>query len=228
MKKIILSFFCFWAVGASYAQKVSFLLFFLGLFVLKNEVLGQTDSSKTNVIDNVKFNFGLGIGYNVNTANTYDAVLSPTDKKLRRQLLDNRTFVISSVAVMDLPFFRIRKRPIAAVLSLNIGELTPNGNFSFNKKIDGGLGGAYRLLDNFYMGAFLEFTNHRQLRDYIVEEFDNKPIVIRKETNSLDGAGNPVVITETLTALDDKDNTLFYTKTTLSISFKLIYAFGKN
>lgn len=92
-------------------------------------------------------------------------------------------------------------------LALNLAEI--GSDVSFNKQIDGGLGLGYLLTADVQLAAFFDLIRVRQLRDYIVSNYENK--IIPK------GA-------EFYTALDQSDNNLFYNKTFTGMSLKLIIA----
>jgi len=94
--------------------------------------------------------------------------------------------------------------------SLDLVNVAPN--VSFNKNINGGLGVGYFFNDNCQLALFYDISSISQLRDYIVNIYQNKPIPNGSGTN--------------YTALDPNDNNLFYNRTISGFSVKLIFSLG--
>lgn len=92
-------------------------------------------------------------------------------------------------------------------LAINLADVNSDG-LSFNKPVDGGLGLGYSFGDNTQIALFFDVVRIRQLRDYVAEDYVNKPIPKGKDV---------------YTALDGNDNELFTTKTASGLSVKLIY-----
>jgi hypothetical protein len=82
---------------------------------------------------------------------------------------------------------------------------------SYNKRIDGGMGIGYSFSPDLMVGLFYEIKSYRQLREYVVEQYENKPIP--------NGAGF-------YNALDETNNNLYYNKQLEGLSLKLIFNFN--
>ena len=95
-------------------------------------------------------------------------------------------------------------------VGLNIAEVN-EGSISFNKAIDGGIGLGYYLNDFTQIGVSFDMIRIRQLRNYIVDNYLDKPIP----------NGNDVY-----NALDQNDNNLFYNKYFGGCSVKIIFSLG--
>lgn len=93
-------------------------------------------------------------------------------------------------------------------LALDMVNVAPD--VSFNKNINGGIGVGYFITANLQVAAFYDVSRISQLRDYIVNSYENKPIPKEDGTN--------------YNALDSKDTNLFYNKTVSGWSFKLIFS----
>ncbi|MDB4920815.1 hypothetical protein [Mucilaginibacter sp.] len=93
-------------------------------------------------------------------------------------------------------------------LALDLVNVAPD--VSFNKNINGGIGIGYFVTENLQVAAFYDVSRISQLRDYIVNSYENKPIPKGDGTN--------------YNALDSKDTNLFYNKTLSGWSFKLIFS----
>jgi hypothetical protein len=92
--------------------------------------------------------------------------------------------------------------------SLDLANVS--SNVTFNKNINGGLGFGYFITDNLQAALFYDVSRIRQLRDYVVSNYQGKPIPNGSGTN--------------YNALDTNDNNLFYDKTVGGLSFKLIFS----
>lgn len=93
-------------------------------------------------------------------------------------------------------------------LALNLINVTPDA--SFNKSIDGGLGLGYFITPSLQFALFYDISQKRQLRDYIVQSYQNSPIPSDAKT--------------VYNALDTADDKLFYNKTVSGLSFKLVFS----
>lgn len=82
---------------------------------------------------------------------------------------------------------------------------------SYNKQIDGGIGLGYSFSPNLMIGLFYEIKSYRQLREYVAEQYENKPI-----PNG----------TSFYNALDETNNNLYYNKQLEGLSLKLIFNFN--
>ena len=96
---------------------------------------------------------------------------------------------------------------LSFVATVNLAQFG-SSQTSFNKKLDGGLGLGVRLSDDFHVSLTYEMISVRQLRDYILEDFQDKPITINNVK---------------LNALDIKDDSLFVDKYFTGFSIKFIY-----
>jgi hypothetical protein len=101
----------------------------------------------------------------------------------------------------------LRER-LAFNIGLNLAEIN-SGNISFNKPIDGGLGLGYFVTPSVQAAIFIDIIRARQMRKYIVNSYENKPIPKGSDFYN---------------ALDQNDNNLFYNKTFTGFSFKVIIA----
>jgi hypothetical protein len=93
-------------------------------------------------------------------------------------------------------------------LALDLVNVAPD--VTFNKNINGGMGVGYFVTENLQVAVFYDVSRISQLRDYIVDSYENKPIPKGDGTN--------------YNALDSKDTNLFYNKTVSGWSFKLIFS----
>src|SRR5690606_4008429 len=167
--------------------------------------------------------FGASLGFNYLTHEIFDPVLSPIDKSLRLQHVSPVSFLLSTSVIVNPISSYYRKldlsgKPVGEVYSVpsrlsfiatvNLAQFGASQAASFNKKLDGGLGLGIRLGDDFHVALTGEMISVRQLRDYIVDTYENKPIIIDNET---------------LNALDINDNTLFVDKYNFGVSVKFIY-----
>ncbi|HEY9001158.1 MAG TPA: hypothetical protein VIM89_07385 [Mucilaginibacter sp.] len=92
--------------------------------------------------------------------------------------------------------------------SLDLANVS--SSVTFNKSVNGGLGVGYFITDNLQAALFYDVSRIRQLRDYVVNNYEGKPIPNGSGTN--------------YNALDTSDNNLFYDKTISGLSFKLIFS----
>jgi hypothetical protein len=169
------------------------------------------------------FKFGASLGFNYLLKDIYDPVLSPVDNSLRLQKVSPVSFLLSTSVIVNPISSYYRKldsngKPVGELYSVpsrlsfvatvNLAQFGASQTASFNKKIDGGLGLGVRLNDDFHLALTAEVISVRQLRSYIVDEFENKPIMIENET---------------MNALDVNDNRLFIDKYYFGFSMKFIY-----
>jgi len=157
------------------------------------------------------------------TKDIYDPVLSPIDNSLKLQSVNPVSFLLSTTVIVNPISSYYRKvdkdgkaygdvysvpSRLSFIATVNLAQFGASQTASFNKKIDGGLGLGIRLNNDFHLGITAEMISVRQLRDYVVNDFKDKPIVI----------GN-----QTLNALDVSDNRLFVDKYYFGLSVKFIY-----
>jgi len=176
--------------------------------------------------------FGFGAGYSYTFDETYDYSLTTDGNyNLTAQGLSKGGFVISTVIMVKLAKLtyqpgdatksNLRKSSdrsksaeffdrFSINLALNLIDVKPD--VSFNKNIDGGLGFGFFFNDNLQLAAFYDVSRIRQLRDYVMNSYMNRPIP--------NGAG------KIYNALDPANNDLFYYKTISGISLKLVYSIG--
>lgn len=99
---------------------------------------------------------------------------------------------------------------LAINISLNLAELN-GGNIAFNKSIDGGIGLGYYFNEFTQIAVFFDMLRMRQMRDYVVKNFEDQSI-----PNG----------TEVYNALDQNNSNLFYNKYYPGISIKAVFSFG--
>jgi hypothetical protein len=97
-------------------------------------------------------------------------------------------------------------------LSLNVALdlANVNSNVTFNKKVSGGIGLGYFLTSDVQIAVFYDISSISQLRDYIVNNYQDKAIP--------NGSGT------VYNSLSTSDNSLFYNKTISGFSLKLIFS----
>ncbi|TNE79405.1 MAG: hypothetical protein EP332_11200 [Bacteroidetes bacterium] len=169
------------------------------------------------------FKFGASLGFNYLTKSVHDATLSPIDNSLRLQTINPVSFLLSTTVIVNpissyyrkldanrKPYGDVYSVPsrLSFIATVNLAQFGSSQATSFNKKIDGGLGLGIRLNNDFHLGITAEMISVRQLRDYIVNDFRDKPIVVNNET---------------MNALDITDNRLFVDKYYFGVSVKFIY-----
>ena len=93
------------------------------------------------------------------------------------------------------------------VANINLASFNSDNIASFNKSIEGGIGVAVRLTDDFGFAGTYERVFSRRLRDFVTA--DQKIIV----------DGKP------LTAISDDDNRFFIDDNLNAVSFKFVYLF---
>lgn len=206
------------------------------LSILSLSTLAQTDTTKSITKSNAKdlkengytintkvFKFGASLGFNYLTQDIYDPVLSPVDNSLKLQRVNPMSFLLSTTVIVNpissyyrkvgvdgKPYGDVYSVPsrLSFIATVNIAQFGASQTASFNQKIDGGLGLGIWLNNDFHLGITAEMISVRQLRDYIVDDFKDKPIVVNNET---------------LNALDVSDNRLFVDKYYFGLSIKFIY-----
>jgi len=181
------------------------------------DLKGEGMKVNSNVIK-----MGLSLGFNYLTKDLHDATLSVVDNSLKLQKVNPVSFLLSTAVVVNpiKSFYRkldahgnavgeVYSVPsrLSFVATVNLAQFGSEGT-TFNKKIDGGLGFGIRLSEDFHLALTAEMISARQLRNYAVDEFENKPIVIDNET---------------LNALDVKDDRLFVDNYYFGLSVKFIY-----
>jgi hypothetical protein len=170
---------------------------------------------------------GLSLGYSALPVKLYDASISPIDNTLKLQKQFPANFLISTALVINpiqgykveidttknqiIRAIKMRLHKISFIASVNLVSIGSNTETLFNKKIDGGLGIGYKLSDDFHLALTAEMFSSRQLRDYIINDYQDKPFKI-------DG--------KDVTTLDQTDNRLFIDKYTPGICVKFIYIFA--
>jgi len=200
--------------------------------------ISNGDSEKVATLN--KVTIGFSAGYSQTFDRVYDYSLS-TDgyHSLKLQPLSKGAFVISSTLSIKLKelavgektkslytyekdskgiagyrladdFVDIFLKRTAVNVSLNLVDIG-NGNVSFNKSIDGGIGLGFYINDYLQIAGFYDIKSVRQLRDYVVQDYQNKSIPI--------GNGN-----EAYNALDTSDDNLFYSKIIRGWSIKIVFS----
>jgi hypothetical protein len=140
----------------------------------------------------------------INTLGRNDIVVSPVVifRLVKLKQTDDKTLVAND----DNSNFKFLKN-FSLLLSTDLINMQTD-KVAFNKSIDGGIGLGYSFSTNLMIGVFYEIKTYRQLRDYVVEQYENKPI-----PNG----------TEVFNALDQNNNNLFYNKKMDGFSVKLIF-----
>jgi hypothetical protein len=185
------------------------------------ESAADLEDSGVKVNRNV-IKFGLSLGFNYLTSTLTDATLSPADNSLKLQTVNPLSFLLSTSVVINPITGYYRKlengEPVGEVYSVpsrlsfvatvNLAQFGASEATAFNKKIDGGLGLGVRLNDDFHVALTAEMISARELRDYVVQDYNNQPIIVNNET---------------LNALDVKDDRLFVDNYYFGLSVKFIY-----
>ncbi len=171
---------------------------------------------------NIKFGVGFGGGYSCSTYYTYKLV-APKYALSRDEVSRLYGGVSGIVAYNKTVFYRkvvngkvvgepyARPYPVSALLALNLVDFTSKG-VGFNTPIDLGLGIGVRFGDGFQIGAFMELSRQRYLRDAYAAYL-----------------GNPIPdfqINQTLTALDPNDENYFKSNTVVGFSIRFVYLFA--
>lgn len=175
---------------------------------------------------------GFSFGSNFLGEQPYDYSLSPDSNRLVLQKMSKTNFVISTTLTIKFFDIAVKKdasgrsvmalskettptkikwyKKFSANIGINLAEVS-SSNVSFNKQIDGGIGIGYFFNPTVQLAAFYDIVRIRQMRDYIVAQYEGKPIP--------NGNNN-----EFYNALDLTDNRLFYNKTFTGFSLKIIIA----
>jgi len=136
--------------------------------------------------------------YNLNRQNDFLADSSTSDF-VKSKKLDKSVQGLAGVSFWE---------HLSINLALDLVNVAPD--VSFNKNVNGGIGVGYFVTENVQVAAFYDVSRISQLRDYIVNSYENKPIPKGDGTN--------------YNALDSKDTNLFYNKTVSGWSVKLIFS----
>lgn len=204
-------------------------LFFLFLvFGITVKSVGQEEASRLTL--------GIGIGVNHLFDNVYDySLTTDSNNNLEITKLNRNSIVVSPVIIFRLGQAQtIREdnqvrfynnsndktkgdtlpqddhRRFSILLSTDLINIQAD-KVSYNKRIDGGIGIGYSFSPDLMIGLFYEIKSYRQLREYVVEQYENKPIP--------NGAGF-------YNALDETNNNLYYNKQLEGLSLKLIFNFN--
>lgn len=221
MRKLIFLSFTLFTAWCSFSQDS----------IPLNVATGQNrkqDPVTLHQLNRVTVGFGIGPSAMFNCPT--DPFLAPGTDELQLQLLERYSLVISTIftvkfgkygatekglAILTNPQTRMAEKPnFWDRLTINFGlnlvesDLTTIG---FNKGVDGGLGLGYMVGEDINLTWFFDFSSHRQLRKFIIENYEGKKIP--------DGSGF-------FNALDTQDNDLFYSKRFLGTSLKLVFTLG--
>ncbi|MBO9583865.1 MAG: hypothetical protein J7574_06875 [Flavobacterium sp.] len=202
---------------------------FLLFLVIGTSVKGQETK------DGSRLTLGIGIGANHLFKNIYDySLTTDANYNLKITELNKNSIVVSPVIIFRLgeikmkeeegkkTFVEITKnkqekelpwnsyKRLSLLLSTDLLNIQSD-KISYNKQIDGGIGIGYSFSPSLMAGIFYEIKSYRQLREYIVEQYENKPIP--------NGTGF-------YNALDDTNNSLYYNKQVEGLSLKLIFNFS--
>ena len=205
-------------------------LFFLFL------VLGMSIKSVGQEEDASRLTLGIGIGVNHLFDNVYDySLTTDSNNNLEITKLNRNSIVVSPIVVFrlgqaqtirednEVKFYNNSKdkstgkklplddhRRFSILLSTDLINIQAD-KVSYNKRIDGGIGIGYSFSPDLMVGLFYEIKSYRQLREYVVEQYENKPI-----PNG----------TSFYNALDETNNNLYYNKQLEGLSLKLIFNFN--
>ena len=172
---------------------------------------------------NKTIKFGLSIGIrqitDLKDVNVRNVVISPIDTTLRVDRKDPTDVVLSGLVVVypwkkqvdSSDSKKITSRCnwcwLGFVANINLASFNTDNIATFNKSIEGGIGVAVRLTDDFGFAGTYERVFSRRLRDFVAA--DQKIIV----------DGKP------LTAISDDDNRFFIDDNLNAVSFKFVYLF---
>lgn len=201
-------------------KKLFFLFLILGISVKGQETTGS------------RLTLGIGIGANHLFKDVYDySLTTDSNNNLEITKLNRNSIVVSPVVIFrfgeitmkeendetqfienkgggSLPWNSYKR--LSLLLSTDLLNIQSD-KVSYNKQIDGGIGIGYSFSPNLMVGIFYEIKSYRQLREYIVEEYENNPIP--------NGTGF-------YNALDETNNNLYYNKQLEGLSLKLIFNFN--
>jgi hypothetical protein len=189
---------------------------------ITKRILATRDSlSKANKT----LQFGLSVGMRLITdlsdVNIRNVVISPIDTTLRVDKKDPADVVLSG-AIQVFPWkkqvdtviahgdttVRIRCRVkcgIGFLVNINLASFNTDNISTFNRSIEGGIGLAWRLTDDFALAFTYERVFSRRIRDFVMPGqkilVDDKP----------------------LTAITEDDNRFFVDDNLNAVSFKFVY-----
>lgn len=197
--------------------------------------LNEREKSKPKELSRITV--GVAIGYNQLLESTYDySLTTDSEHKLKIEELNKGSFVVSSALIFRFHKGEVVKddneimtrtydasqekevltsanwrRKFTGIISLNLLDINSDNGISFNKSIDGGIGIGYQINSEMNIACLYELKKIRQLRSYIVKEYENESIPNGDDVYN---------------ALSTSDNNLFYDKTVEGISIKLIFNFS--
>lgn len=211
MKNLLILAFSLMLINVSFSQE-------------KEKELTKNEADETGLKINTNvFKFGASLGFNYVADKLYDPILSPIDNSLKLQDISPLSFLLSTTIIINpiKSYYReldasgnpvgevyTKDFPLSFIATVNLAQFGASQSTSFNKKIDGGLGLGIKLSNDFHLALTAEMISVRQLRDYVIDNYENKPIEI-------DG--------EILNALDNKDNRLFIDNYNFGFSVKFVY-----
>ncbi|MBZ4192235.1 hypothetical protein [Niabella beijingensis] len=187
----------------------------------KSAVTAAESKSIVDVLEN-SFGVGIGLGPNFNMKKTYDYYVSPYDTTLKRERLNNPSFVASLLLTWN-PLYSYRKfqegdSTVATgekfrapgywgiAIGFNFAEVNPSG-MQFNFRLSGGIGLLGNLGGGFQVGLFYDLTQQKVLRSDMEQYIDKK---------------------YPFSDISNLDSRLFTTQFIPSVSFKCIYKFKGN
>ncbi len=184
-------------------------------------------------LDKVKFGDNVrvfvSLGPAVSFSKLYDPVLSPIDSSLRLQTLFPVSFILSTgVAVsakgrkaelikdskgssFDPSNYYRKPSLLSFIANVNLAQFS-SGSSSFNQKITGGIGLGIRASDDFYVSITYDINVARQLRDYYIDNYQDKQIPLGKNPRS-----------SVLGNLDSSNNQFFFDSYYSGVSVKFVY-----
>lgn len=202
---------------------------FLLFLIIGTSVKGQETTEGS------RLTLGIGIGANHLFKNVYDySLTTDSNYNLKITQLNKNSIVVSPVIIFRFGEITMKEengkrqfvenaeneeqkklpwnsyRRLSLLLSTDLLNIQSD-KISYNKQIDGGIGIGYSFSPSLMAGIFYEIKSYRQLREYIVEQYENKPIP--------NGTGF-------YNALDETNNNLYYNKQIEGLSLKLIFNFS--
>lgn len=202
---------------------------FLLFLIIGTSVKGQETTEGS------RLTLGIGIGANHLFKNVYDySLTTDSNYNLKITQLNKNSIVVSPVIIFRFGEITMKEengkrqfvenaeneeqkklpwnsyRRLSLLLSTDLLNIQSD-KISYNKQIDGGIGIGYSFSPSLMAGIFYEIKSYRQLREYIVEQYENKSIP--------NGTGF-------YNALDETNNSLYYNKQIEGLSLKLIFNFS--
>lgn len=182
--------------------------------------------------DKIKFGNNVrvfvSVGPTLSFEKLYDPILSPVDSSLRLQTLFPVSLILSTGVVVsaksrkaelikssngsiDASNYYRKPSLLSFIANVNLAQFSSAAS-SFNQKITGGVGMGIRASEDFYVGITYDINMTRQLRDFYIDNYQDKQILLGS-TKESDVLGN----------LDSSNNQFFYDKYYGGLSIKFVY-----